>query len=162
MQRLTAPQLTSSGTLEGLRAGVIALAIGFLLSLAVVFGVESISRGRARRAQRRAAEARTTGSGQASGDVSSDRLDDPGDAPALARAGLVDGGVASNGEGIAEEPATSGRRSPNGSGQRNDRTNEPTSKTTNIARNDDLHQETAGTTEASDNSEADAVPSEEL
>jgi hypothetical protein len=179
MQRLTAPQLTSSGTLAGLRAGVIALAIGFLLSLAVVFGVESISRGRARWAQRRAAEASTTGSGQASGNVSSERLDDPRDAPAPARAGLVDGGVASNGEGIAEEPATRSRtrgipakiskgtkaprrRNPNGSRQRNDRASEPTPKTTNTARNDDLHQETAGTTEASDNSEADAVPSEEL
>ncbi len=53
MQRLTPPQVAATSTLTDLRAALIAVAIGLLLTLTVVFGAESISRGRARRAARR-------------------------------------------------------------------------------------------------------------
>jgi hypothetical protein len=56
MQRLTTPQVAPSSTLTDLRAALIAAAIGLLLTLAVVFGAESISRGRARRRLQLASE----------------------------------------------------------------------------------------------------------
>jgi hypothetical protein len=49
MQRLTAPTVSSASTLVELRAALIALLIGLLITLTAVFGVESISRGQARR-----------------------------------------------------------------------------------------------------------------
>ena len=50
MQRLTAPAVASASALVKLRAALIALLIGLFVTLAAVFAVESIEKGKARRA----------------------------------------------------------------------------------------------------------------
>jgi hypothetical protein len=114
MQRLTAPTVSTASTLVELRAALIALLIGLLITLTAVFGAESISRGHARR---RAAD---VGEGDAAVGVvadlgSADERTDDGSgpprrlptrepAPSPPAAVAVDGGTAREGEVRVEEP----------------------------------------------------------